>query len=116
MPVLYCYFHLKGKMYTMSHEFKDLPLFNMAEQRLKATQLYARVYTGNSNDTATDLIQNLEKSMTQHLKVWWNSTKLEQYITKQMVPRGLSLKKLSTSTMCEQFTTKWNKIWDKLLP
>lgn len=44
------------------------------------------------------------------LKVWCDSTTLDNYVNKNMIPRGLRIKKTPTSTYNEDFTTKWNLI------
>lgn len=52
----------------------------------------------------------LEKHTIQYLKVMWNVVTLEQYLHKEMISRGLRMKKNPTFSATEDFTCKWNAI------
>lgn len=57
-----------------------------------------------------DCFLNLEKLLISELKTWWDHNSLKMYIEKQMIPRGLRLKKIPTTSYSDAFITKWNDI------
>lgn len=52
----------------------------------------------------------LEKLLGKEMKIWWDFKTLQKYVEKQMVPRGLRIKKFPTVKYSEPFLEKWNTI------
>lgn len=44
------------------------------------------------------------------MRAWWDKVTLQKYIQKDMIPRGLRLKKIPTTVFSENFKTDWDSI------
>lgn len=64
------------------------------------------------NDTSDLLtaIHSLEKLKSTELKTWWDANSLRTYLERKIIPRGLRIKKIPTSTFSPEFITTWNSI------
>lgn len=58
----------------------------------------------------TSSLQNLEKLKLQESRVWWDHTTINKYLSKDMIPRGLRLKKIPTTIYSDAFVIEWNQI------
>ncbi|OCT78050.1 hypothetical protein XELAEV_18029147mg [Xenopus laevis] len=74
-------------------------------------------------DTNTDLIPireffiNLESKTLKEIKLWWEIASFEKYITLNMIPRGLRIKKYPTSrTSNIELMNNWNSILSDCSP
>ncbi|XP_073511436.1 formyl peptide receptor 2-like [Phyllobates terribilis] len=56
------------------------------------------------------LFKQLEKLMLNETKVWWDQTTLSNYMHKNMIPRGLRIKKIPTTIYSEEFVVNWNQL------
>lgn len=66
-----------------------------------------------NTDSSKDMKESfysLEKLLISELKTWWDHNSLKMYIEKNMIPRGLRLKKTPTTVYTDTFTSKWNEI------
>lgn len=48
--------------------------------------------------------------MVQETKIWWDSITLQKYVDKNMIPRGLRIKKIPTKFYSELFKEEWNNV------
>lgn len=73
----------------------------------------ARIFNNPDTDT-NDIVQlkitmsKLENLLHKETKTWWDSSTLQQYLEKDMVPRGLRIKKHPTTLYGDDFADKWN--------
>ncbi|XP_073412599.1 uncharacterized protein [Dendrobates tinctorius] len=61
-------------------------------------------------DELSTIIKNLEHKMSKKIKTWWNHNSLNVYLEKEMIPRGLRLRKKATAHFSEEFQRKWENI------
>lgn len=67
-------------------------------------------------NTSTDLstsMHMLEKLKNTEMRTWWDSNTLRMYIDRDMIPRGLRLKKLPTTIYSTDFSKEWNETLSK---
>lgn len=95
---------------------RGFALFNMAEKRTKAAELFSTNPCNALRNDAIQTMRELEKNMSQQLRTCWNTTTLEQYLEKGMVPRGLRIKKNPLFQSTEEFQTQWNTILSECFP
>ncbi|OCT76519.1 hypothetical protein XELAEV_18031722mg [Xenopus laevis] len=58
-----------------------------------------------------DSIWKLEKLMVKELKIWWDTITLEKYVSLQMVPRGLRIRKFPAYEITDtDFIKRWNNV------
>lgn len=79
------------------------------------TSKLAQVFNTNENVVNSDVsmkecFPNLEKLLTSELKTWWDHNSLKMYLEKNMIPRGLHLRKTPTTIYSDLFVAKWNDI------
>lgn len=55
-------------------------------------------------------MSHLEKLLVKELKVWYDLTTLENYVDKNMIPRGRRIRKIPSTVNDDDFTAKWNSI------
>lgn len=68
--------------------------------------------TTNLTNVESDF-RKLELRMQKELKVFWNHTTLNSYVKSQMIPRGLRMRKNTTSMCTPEFQTQWNDALSK---
>lgn len=78
----------------------------------RAQQIFSSTEVAKSKETNNfkSLMRKLENALQKELKLWWDMTTLNAYIEKEMIPRGLRIKKAVTSSQPPEFTVKWNTI------
>lgn len=67
-------------------------------------------------NTSTDLTTSmhmLEKLKNTEMRTWWDSNTLRMYIDRDMIPRGLRLKKIPTTIYSTDFSREWNETLSK---
>lgn len=79
----------------------------------KAAELFK--YGDEITETFTDpylqdLMFNIGKLRNKQLRLWWDATTLRSYVTKNMIPSGLRIKKVPSAKYSEEFIAKWNDI------
>lgn len=75
----------------------------------------AKVFSQSPVDVANsaelrESVQSLEKLKISELKVWWDFNTLKSYLERDMIPRGLRIKKYPTTTYSDEFKKAWNSI------
>ncbi|XP_069609164.1 uncharacterized protein [Ranitomeya imitator] len=84
------------------------------ERARKAAQLFSMDLSSTTDRSESDLfstdVNKLEKLMINEMKVWWDFTTLDNYVQKDMIPRGLRIKKIPTTIYSQQFVDEWNMI------
>ncbi|XP_056387410.1 uncharacterized protein LOC130282769 [Hyla sarda] len=55
------------------------------------------------------LMHNLEKLQLQETRIWWDCTTLTNYVSKEIIPRGLRIKKIPTTIFCKEMIAEWNE-------
>ncbi|XP_056408369.1 uncharacterized protein LOC130310244 [Hyla sarda] len=73
--------------------------------------LYTNVCAPVHNVTPMDLLtltRQVENLMIKETKVWWDHKTLTTYLNKNMVPRGLRLKKRPVKVYSQTFLAKWD--------
>lgn len=74
-----------------------------------------QIFNDSSTDTQ-DIVQlkihmlQLEKLLTKETKVWWNLSTLENYLQKDMIPRGLRMRKNPPAIYGKGFVSRWINI------
>lgn len=66
--------------------------------------------TAESTQASVDLtiqMSSLEKMLVREMKTWWDLSTLRKYIDKEMIPRGLRLRKFPTTIYNEEFIKNW---------
>lgn len=81
-----------GRLNQLSNIFTDDPTSN------------------NANGNYRQDMNALEKLFLKEAKTWWDLSSLRSYIEKNMIPRGLRIKKMPTTLFDDAFMTKWNDI------
>lgn len=71
------------------------------------------VKDANATSELAASIQSLDKLRGSELRVWWDANTLKMYIDRDMIPRGLRLKKAPTMIYTPDFLTEWNQILSK---
>lgn len=87
--------------------------FNSDSRLLKAAELFKdgkEVIEPFMYPNLRDLMSNMEKLRNKQLCVWWDANTLHSYIAKNMIPRGLRIKKVPSAKYSEDFIVKWNEI------
>lgn len=75
----------------------------------------AKIFNDPNTDTQ-DTVQlkvtmsKVENLLVKETKTWWDLSTLQQYLDKDMVPRGLRIKKHPTTLYGDEFVEKWNSI------
>lgn len=77
--------------------------------------LMTKIFCGTLQDTpdTVDLrihMTELENLLSKEMRMWWDLSTLKRYVEKNMVPRGLRIRKFPTMTYTEEFKTQWEKI------
>lgn len=67
----------------------------------------AEITKNRESNNLKSLMKNLELALRKELKLWWDTTTLNAYIDKKMIPRGLRIKKVATGIQTADFTKKW---------
>lgn len=81
-----------------------------ARQERVARAFGASIAHGQQHTDFIEKLRALEKLLLQENKLWWDFTTLHKYVEKEMMPRGLRIKKLPTTVFSEEFLTEWNGI------
>ncbi|OCT97272.1 hypothetical protein XELAEV_18009496mg [Xenopus laevis] len=69
------------------------------------------VDTSSDFSSVSRIFREFEHKLTKELHIWWEIASLEKYVTSQMIPRGLCIKKFpSYMHRDEVFMISWNKI------
>lgn len=55
----------------------------------------------------------LEKLKNTEMRTSWDANTLRMYTDRDMIPRGLRLKKIPTTIYSTEFTKEWNQILSK---
>lgn len=79
------------------------------KQRVDNTFGFSEETQQKQNDFM-DKIRALEKLMIQENRVWWDSITLQKYVDRNMIPRGLRMKKVPTTIYSDTFKEEWNLI------
>ncbi|OCT88863.1 hypothetical protein XELAEV_18017493mg [Xenopus laevis] len=70
-------------------------LWDMDARILKANSvLNTDIDTSSDYSNASWIFRDFEHKLTKELHIWWEIASLEKYVTSQMIPRGLRIKKL----------------------
>ncbi|OCT72119.1 hypothetical protein XELAEV_18035085mg [Xenopus laevis] len=87
-------------------------LWNMDARILKANSVFSTdVDTSSDYSNITRIFRDFEHKLTKELYIWWEMASLEKYVTSQMIPLGLRIKKFpSFMERDEIFMGSWNKI------
>lgn len=89
--------------YYQARQHKAAGLFTSIGKQTQNSVATPDTHTGND-------IRKLESLMHKEQKVWWNHTTLNSYVESQIIPRGLRLRKNTTSMYTPDFQTQWNDI------
>lgn len=73
------------------------------DRQSKITQVYTKEPVPPSDNSLC----------TTMFDVWWDLTGLKQYVGKDMIPRGLRIKKFPSTLYSEEFTLQRNNILTK---
>ncbi|XP_073398204.1 uncharacterized protein [Dendrobates tinctorius] len=88
--------------------------FNVnSRQRLdKAANIFSTIhaFTPEDGKDLKPLMWELEKLMSSRLRVWWDHKTLQAYISSNMIPRGLRIKKRPTTEYDPEFVKEWDNI------
>ncbi|OCT84824.1 hypothetical protein XELAEV_18022981mg, partial [Xenopus laevis] len=87
-------------------------LWNTDARILKANSVFnTDVDTSSDFSNVSRVFREFEHKLTKELYIWWEIASLEKYVTSQMIPRGLRIKKFpSFMERDEIFMGSWNKI------
>lgn len=79
------------------------------EERLQKINAIFNMSDQSSKDKVdiNGLMSSLERMLVKELRTWWDCTTLQKYVDKEMIPRGLRIKKKPTSTYSETFLAQW---------
>lgn len=79
---------------------------------MRKMDIIFNVPDSNTQDTLDLKIQmgSLEKLLTKEMRTWWDLTSLKKYIDKEMIPRGLRIKKKPTTVYSDLFQTRWHDV------
>lgn len=75
----------------------------------------ARIFDTHEINASFNVNENLKWSMfalekLMRKELWWDATTLTSYVDKNMIPRGLYIKKIPTATYDIEFMIEWESI------
>ncbi|XP_056425863.1 uncharacterized protein LOC130367467 [Hyla sarda] len=83
--------------------------------KAQAVNLFGTGHTSGSDQDALRSNKIILKNLLhKRMKIWWNRSTLEQYLTKNFIPRGLRIQTFpSYGRDDEEFCTKWEEVSTK---
>lgn len=83
--------------------------FSIMEREARLAQMFGEEEVIiPTNDSQSDYFDKMEKLLSQETRVWWDYNTLKGYVAKNMIPRGLRIKKLPTLIYSDAFLIDWN--------
>ncbi|XP_056393166.1 uncharacterized protein LOC130285592 isoform X1 [Hyla sarda] len=94
---------------TISHtSMPDFSTLNTTTHQARVASVFSGGTDASSVFDLKRLLWDLENLKSFQLKTWWDATTLSQYLEKNMIPRGLRIRKKCTTSYDEDFTNRWN--------